>query len=444
MKTFNIGGVHPKDNKLNPEAPSKVLELPKQVCVMVSQHLGAPSQPIVKKGDKVKVGTPLTSNDSFLSSVVHSPVSGTVNKIAEIIDTSLYPKPAIYIDVEGDEYEESIDLSPELKTEISLSSEEIIAKVKEMGIVGMGGACFPTHIKLNIPPGTKAEYLLVNGVECEPYLTDDYRLMLDKGDEIMVGITIMMKALKVDKAIIGIESNKPKAIKYLTKIAQKYKGISVQGLKMKYPQGAEKQLIKALTGREVPSGKLPINVGCVVNNVSTCFATYEAVQKNKPLIERLVTVTGPEVKEPMNFLVRIGTPISDIIEAAGGLPENTAKIISGGPMMGKTLPNIEVPAVKGMSALLLIPESDAHRNKVYPCIRCGKCVDACPMGLEPYILHASVENSRFDITESNKAMDCIECGCCQFTCPSNRYLLDTLRVGRVAVGKIIRERNANK
>ncbi|MDE5574110.1 MAG: electron transport complex subunit RsxC [Bacteroidales bacterium] len=442
MKTFNIGGVHPHDNKLNTEAPVKELPIPQQVCVMVSQHLGAPSQPIVKKGDKVKVGTVLTQNDAFLGAVVHSPVSGTVNKIADIPDASNYPKPAIFIDVEGDEWEESIDRSPDIKREIELDAPAIIQKVKEMGIVGMGGACFPTHVKLMPPKDAKAEFLLLNGVECEPYLTCDYRLMLDHAEEILIGASILMKALGVPQAIVGIEANKPKAIEHMSEVAKSFPGISVQALKMKYPQGAEKQLIKALTGRAVPSGKLPINVGCVVDNVATCYAVYQAVQKNMPLIQRTVTVTGPSIKEPTNFLARFGTPVSAFLEAVGGVPEDTGKVISGGPMMGKSIMSAEATSVKGMSGILVLPEKQAHRNNIYPCIRCGKCVDACPMGLEPYLIASATAAKDFDKTEKARVMDCIECGCCQFTCPSNRSLLDNVKLGKATVGKIIRARNA--
>ena len=442
MKTFNIGGVHPHDNKLNTEVPVKELPIPQQVCVMVSQHLGAPSQPIVKKGDKVKVGTVLTQNDAFLGAVVHSPVSGTVNKIADIPDASNYPKPAIFIDVEGDEWEESIDRSPDIKREIEPDAPAIIQKVKEMGIVGMGGACFPTHVKLMPPKDAKAEFLLLNGVECEPYLTCDYRLMLDHAEEILIGASILMKALGVPQAIVGIEANKPKAIEHMSEMAKSFPGISVQALKMKYPQGAEKQLIKALTGRAVPSGKLPINVGCVVDNVATCYAVYQAVQKNMPLIQRTVTVTGPSIKEPTNFLARFGTPVSAFLEAVGGVPEDTGKVISGGPMMGKSIMSAEATSVKGMSGILVLPEKQAHRNNVYPCIRCGKCVDACPMGLEPYLIASATAAKDFDKTEKARVMDCIECGCCQFTCPSNRSLLDNVKLGKATVGKIIRARNA--
>lgn len=444
MKTFHKGGVHPNDNKLNADAPAQLLPFDGPFYILVSQHLGAPSTPIVKKGDKVKRGQPLTENTAFLSSVVHAPVSGTVQNVAEAPDAGNFARPAIFIQPDGDEAMDFISDDPTLDREIRLSPTEIIERVKAMGIVGLGGACFPTHVKLSIPKDCKAEYLLVNGVECEPFLIDDYRLMLDKPDEILVGVSILMKALSVDKAIIGIEANKPKAIALLKEKAAAYDGISVEALKMKYPQGAEKQLVKALTGREVPSGKLPINAGCVIQNVGTCFAVYEAVQKHKPLTERLVTVTGPLVKEPRNFWVKIGTPVRALIEACGGLPEDTGKIIAGGPMMGKALPHLDVPVTKGLSALLLLPDEQAHRRTPAHCIRCGKCVAACPMGLEPYLLHAAVLNKRMNLCERHHITDCIECGCCQYTCPSFRPLLDTLRLGKNQVNQIIRNRNTSK
>jgi electron transport complex protein RnfC len=293
-----------------------------------------------------------------------------------------------------------------------------------------------------VPPGKKAEYLLINGVECEPYLTSDHRLMLEKGEEILVGTKILMKALGVSKAIIGIENNKPDAINHLAELSKKHEGISVQALKVKYPQGGEKQLIKAITGREVPSGKLPIEVGCVVQNVGTVFAVYEAVLKNKPLIERIVTITGKAVKKPSNFKVRVGTPVKELIEAAEGLPENTGKIISGGPMMGKALLNTDVPIVKGSSGILLMKKEESSRKPESPCIRCSKCTYVCPMGLEPYLLSRYARTKRYEDAEKEKIMDCIECGSCQYTCPANIPLLDYLRLGKGKVGALIRARNA--
>ena len=441
MKTFKIGGVHPPENKFSENQPVETLPVPESVSIPLSQHLGVPANPIVKKGDKVKTGQLIAKGEAFISANIHSSVSGTVTKIDDVIDTSGYRKKAIIIKVEGDEWEASIDTSDTLVKDCSLSKEDIVKKVNEMGIVGLGGAAFPSHVKLMVPKGKKAEYLLINGVECEPYLTADHRLMLEKGEELMVGITIQMKALGVDKAIIGIENNKPDAIEHIGKLANEYKGITVEPLKIKYPQGAEKQLIKALINREVPSGKLPIEVGCVVHNVGTSFAVYEAVQKNKPLVERIVTVTGLNLEKPCNLLVRIGTPVSALIEEAGGLPENTGKIISGGPMMGKAISNLDVPITKGTSGILIFPTDIAGRVRQLNCIRCGKCVNTCPMALEPYLLGLLSDKQKFEDCEENMIMDCMECGSCHYVCPAGLPLLDQIRIGKANVGKMIRERS---
>lgn len=441
LKTFSIGGIHPADRKLSAQKSIEVLPLPKRVAVPTAQHIGAPAKPEVKKGDMVKVGQIIARSGGFVSANIHAPVSGKVFKLDDVVDASGYRKPAIIIDVEGDEWEESIDRSETLRSEITISSEEILKKVGEMGIVGMGGATFPAHVKLSPPPGKTCEVLIINGVECEPYLTGDHRIMLEKGKELVVGIRILMKALKVERAIIGIENNKPDAIENMNKLTAHEKGITVQPLKVQYPQGGEKQLIDATIGRQVPSGKLPIEVGAVVHNVSTAFAVYEAVQKNKPLIERVVTVTGPVVTKPSNFLTRIGTPVAQLLEAAGGVPDNTGKIIGGGPMMGKALVNTEVPITKGSSGILILPHEEAHRAPVENCIRCSKCISVCPMGLEPYLLMIETEKELWERAEEDNIMDCIECGSCSFTCPAHRPLLDYIRLGKGRVGQIIRTRN---
>jgi len=440
LRTFKLGGVHPEENKISAGAAIEFLPPPATVSIPVGQVLGAPSKPLVEKGAKVKVGQLIAKGESFISANVHASVSGTVKGIDEVTDTSGYRRKAIIIAVEGDEWDESIDRSPEIKYECALSADDIIKKINEAGIVGLGGATFPTHVKLKVPQGKKAEVLIINGVECEPYLTSDHRLMLEKGEELLVGTSILMKALQVDRGLIGIENNKPDAIAHLTTLAQKFKGIEIVPLKVKYPQGGEKQLIKALINREVPSGKLPIDVGTVVQNVGTTFAVYEAVQKNKPLFERIVTVTGKSVKKPSNFLVRIGTPVSALIEKAGGLPEDTGKIISGGPMMGKTLNSLETPVVKGMSGLLIMRKSEAKRIGTVNCIRCARCVSVCPMGLSPYLLAVLAEQSEWEPAEKGRIMDCIECGSCMYICPSGRPLLDYMRVGKSKVGQIIRSR----
>lgn len=440
LKTFRKGGVHPSENKLSANAHIEVLPVPSSVFIPVGQHIGAPGTPVVKRGDEVKAGQLIAKSSSFVSTNIHSPVSGVVKRVDFQADSSGYPKQGILIDVKGDEWLETIDRTDELKKEFELDGQTIISKIQDAGIVGMGGATFPTHVKLIPPKGMKANVLLINGVECEPYLTSDHRLMLEKTDEILVGTKLLMKALNVEKAVIGIENNKPDAIRVLTEKAKTFSGITVVALKVKYPQGGEKQLIEAVTGKEVPSGGLPIAVGVVVSNVGTAFAVYEAIQKNKPLIERVVTITGKAVKKPSNFLVRIGTPVSALIDAAGGMPESTGKIISGGPMMGRAVATAEVPVTKGTSGILLMKEEESKRKEQIACIRCSRCVAACPMGLEPYLLMTLSEKHIFDRAEENRIMDCIECGSCSYTCPSNRQLLDYIRFGKGKVGQIIRTR----
>ena len=442
--TFCIGGVHPHDNKsYSAHKPIVEAPLPKQAVILLSQHIGAPAQPVVAVGDKVKVGTLLAKAGGFVSAPVHSSVSGTVAKIDNVLDCQGQPAPAIYIDVEGDEWLPEIDRSKGLVHECTLEPKEIIQKIQDAGIVGLGGACFPTHVKLMPPPGKKAEVLIVNGVECEPYLTNDHQLMLEHGEEIIVGIRIVMKALGVTRAIIGIEANKPDAIEHMQDLVSKVLGIEVRALKVKYPQGGEKQLIDACIGRQVPSGALPIETGAVVDNVATLYAIYEAVQKNKPLISRVMTITGKNVSKPGNYLVRFGTPTSQLVEMVGGLPAGIGEVIAGGPMMGPSMSNIDTtPANKRMSALLFMPEDACSRPNPSPCIRCAKCVDACPMGLEPYLLSSMAKGEEWEGMEKHRVMDCIDCGSCVFTCPAHRPLLDGIRLGKGKVGAMIRERQA--
>jgi electron transport complex protein RnfC len=412
----------------------------------MGQHIGAPAKPIVQKGDKVKVGQMIAEAGGFVSAPIFSSVSGTVQKIDTIIEASGYKKPAVFITVEGDEWEESIDRSTDLVTladRPELTSKDIIDKIQKAGIVGMGGACFPCHVKLMPPPGSKPEWVIINAVECEPYLTADHRLMLEHADEIIVGLTLLMKAVDVKKGFIGIENNKPDAIALMQEKAKAYPGIEIVPLKVKYPQGGEKQLIDAVVGRQVPAPPaLPVSVGAIIQNVGTAFAVYEAVMKNKPLFERIVTVTGKSLAHPSNFLTRMGTPMSQLIDACGGLPEDTGKVIGGGPMMGKALLNTEVPICKGSSGVLIMNEKEAKRGEVENCIRCGKCVGACPMGLEPYLLSQCAEQQMWERLEKEDVVSCIECGSCQFTCPANRPLLDYIRLGKSTVMGIIRSRNA--
>ena len=450
-RTFSIGGVHPEENKLTHEVATKVAVLPKQAIFPVSQHIGAPAKPVVQKGDKVKVGTMIAEAGGFVSAPIFSSVSGTVFKIDTAIDATGYRKPAIIINVEGDEWEETIDRSDTLETleaHPELTPEEIVNRIKDAGVVGMGGACFPTFIKLTPPPTAKAECVIINAVECEPYITADYRLMMEHADEILVGVELLMKAAKVTKGYIGIETNKPAAIELLRQKLSTFNfqlstHIEVVPLKQRYPQGGEKQLVDAVIHRQVPAPPaMPVNVGAIVQNVGTAFAVYEAVMKRKPLFERYTTVTGKRLANPGNFLVRMGTPMRELIDACGGMPEGDNKLLAGGPMMGKALASVEVPVCKGTNSVTVISDEEAVRKDPQPCIRCAKCVSACPMGLEPYLLAKLSEVKNWERSEKEDIVNCIECGSCQFTCPAHRPLLDNIRLGKSTVMGIIRSRAA--
>ena len=455
IKTFSMGGIHPAENKLTHEVATKVAALPKQAIFPLGQHIGAPAKPVVQKGDKVKVGTMIAEAGGFVSAPIFSSVSGTVFKIDTAIDATGYRKPVIIINVEGDEWEESIDRSDKLELVAAhpeLTPEEIVKRVQNAGVVGMGGACFPTFIKLTPPPTAKAECVIINAVECEPYITADYRLMMEHADEILVGLELLMMGAKVTKGYIGIETNKPAAIELLTRkcdekfnIAGSKFNVEVVPLKQRYPQGGEKQLVDAVINRQVPAPPaIPVNVGAIVQNVGTAFAVYEAVMKNKPLFERYTTVTGKKLENPGNFLVRMGTPMKDLIDACGGMPEGDNKLLAGGPMMGKALTSVEVPICKGTNSVTIISDDEARRKDAQPCIRCAKCVGVCPMGLEPYLLAKLSEVKNWERAESEDITSCIECGSCQYTCPAYRPLLDNIRLGKSTVMGIIRARAAAK
>lgn len=440
LRSFKIGGIHPPGNKISKNSPITVAPLPDRVVVPLSQHIGAPATPCVAKGDHVKVGQLIGQSSVFVSANVHSPISGVVTAVDSLPDGAGLRKPAIVIEREGDEWLETIDRSDALIQSCHLTPKEIIDKIAAAGLVGMGGATFPAHVKLSIPAGQKAECLIINGVECEPYLTSDYRTMLERGSEVLVGVQILCKALDVNKAYIGIEDNKPEAISHLTTLAAGYPHIEIVPLRTKYPQGGEKQLIQAITGKAVPSGRLPIHVGVVVQNIGTALAVYEAVQKNKPLIERVVTVTGKTLRDPSNFMVRIGTPISSLIDLCGGMPQDALKVINGGPMMGRALANIDAPVTKGTSGIVIMRNRESLRTPASSCIKCAKCVGVCPMGLEPYLLNKLTRLKRFDDLEPLRITDCIECGSCAYTCPASIPLLDYIRVGKAETMKRIRAR----
>ena len=446
IRTFRIGGIHPEENKITAEMPTQVAPLPKQAIFPLSQHIGAPAKPIVQRGDKVKVGTMIAEANGFVSAPIHSSVSGTVFKVDTAVDATGYRKPVIVINVEGDEWEETIDRSEKLETlaeHPELTPEEIVERIKQGGITGMGGAGFPTFIKLCPPPTAKAECVIINAVECEPYITSDYRLMMEHADEILVGLDLLMKAAKVDKGYIGIETNKPKAIELFEQKTVNDSRIEIVPLAQRYPQGGEKQLVDAVIRRQVPAPPaIPVNVGAIVQNVGTAYAVYEAVMKRKPLFERYTTVTGKKLANPGNYLVRMGTPMSELIELCGGMPEGDNKLLAGGPMMGKALPSVDVPVFKGNNSITIISGDEARRKDALPCIRCAKCVSACPMGLEPFLLATLSSKKMWDRAEAEDIVSCIECGSCQFTCPSHRHLLDNIRNGKSTVMGIIRSRNA--
>ena len=447
--TFSIGGIHPCDAKISRECPITPLALPERVYLSVSQHIGAPAKPVVAPGDQVKVGQVVAEPGGFMSAFIHSSVSGKVVSVGPRQDLAGNFQTCIEIAVVGDEWLESIDRTDTLVTELPEDPKAILEKIRLGGIVGLGGATFPTHVKLSPPPGKKCERLIINGCECEPYLTSDFRTLIEKGEQVVVGTALIKKVLGVAQATIAIEVNKPEALEHvqaivasLSKLSSEYSGIDIMPLKKKYPQGGEKQLIDAVMHRQVPSGALPIDVGAVVQNVGTALAVYDAVQKNKPLIDNTVTVTGECFPSQANLLVRVGTPLRFILDSLGGIPESAAKVISGGPMMGKAVANLDAATLKGTGALLLLTEKQTRRHEEGNCIRCGKCADACPMGLEPFLLNRLYKAGDLDALEKNAAQDCIQCGCCLYSCPSYIPLLDNISQARGQVMGVIKARAA--
>ncbi len=441
LKTFPKGGIHPPENKITSTKSIKRMSVPKVVYVPISQHIGIPAEIVVDVKEQVEIGQVIAKSGGFVSSNIHSPVAGTITKLDKIIDTTGYKKQCIVIRTDVKNEANFKDIEYPLKKEIELEPKEILKKINDFGIVGLGGATFPAHVKLSVKEGTTLDHLVINGVECEPYLTADHRLMLEKAEEIIVGIKILMHALHIDKAIIGIENNKQDAIAIFKKLTTDEKGIKVAALQVKYPQGGEKQLVRALLNREVPKNGLPLDVGVIVHNVGTIYAIYEAIQHNKPLIERVVTVTGKKLENASNYWVKIGTPITDLVNEVGGLPEGTRKIVNGGPMMGKAIKNTDVPVTKGTSGILVISEDEASRGEQKNCIRCGECVEVCPMGLEPHLLMNFSEKGLFEKASDEDIMTCIECGSCSYVCPSHRPLLDYIRFGKNIVKKLNTAKN---
>ncbi len=423
MKSFGKGGVHPADKKTAANQVLKPGPSPDTYIIPTTQHLGAPAKIIVHKGDEIKKYQLLAEQNGFVSMNIHSPISGTVSEIAPYPTPHMGNRTAIHITtaIEANAVEKKMPILDWPRTSI----EELLERIKQAGICGLGGATFPTFIKLSPPKDKPIDTFIINSAECEPYLTCDHRLLLEYPEDIITGIEIAKKILNVKTVIIGIENNKRDAIR---KWQQKYapQWLSVIPLKTRYPQGAEKQLIKALTGREVPSAKLPMDVGCLVLNTGTCQAIKKSICDGIPLVERALTITGDCVK-PQNMIVKIGTLFRDIVKQAGGLTQKPYKIIMGGPMMGVASPSLDVPVIKGTSGILLLSRSQTIEYKENACIRCGNCVSACPMNLMTAEICLQAEFENFDQAKVLNVLDCIECGCCSFVCPQKRPLVHYIK-----------------
>jgi len=433
LKTFDKG-VHPADHKeLTASKAVRRAALPEVVIIPLQQHIGPPCEPLVKKGDAVTEGQKIGEGKAFVSAPVHASISGKVK------DIDLYPHPSgrkvpsVVIESDG----EAATWKP-VKRRVSierLKPEAIREKVRDYGIVGMGGAAFPTSVKLTLPKGKKVDTVVLNGCECEPYLTADHRIMLETPEKVVWGLKALMRATGASRGIIGIEENKPDAVRAIREAHSGEPGIETMVFETKYPQGAEKMLIQAAIERKVPTGALPLDVGVLVNNVGTAAAIYDVFHYDKPLIERVLTVTGNAVTAPGNLLVRIGTPFEDVIRECGGIKSSATEVevLNGGPMMGITQSVLTVPVIKGTSGITVLGADGLKKKSIEPCIRCASCVNACPMGLMPYRLGDLGIRARVDEFMSWSGMSCIECGCCSYVCPSNRPLLQWIRVGKLRV-----------
>ncbi len=433
------GGVHPVYNK---EATSTLaivkMPLPQKVVVPMQQHIGAPCELLadveeIGKGCEVKAGQKLADNKGFVSAPVHAPISGTVSDIAPYNHPLGMKIKAVTIESDGrDEWAE--DVKPAGRLE-DLSPEDIRKIVREAGIVGLGGATFPAHVKLSPPEDKPIDVVIINGAECEPYLTADHRVMLEKSEEIIFGLKAMMKALNASEGIIGVEDNKPDAMKLMERLVAEEETIRVCSLPTKYPQGAEKMLIYVTTGRVVPAGALPMEVGVVNHNVGTAVAITQAIKEGKPLVERVMTVTGSGVSKPANIQVRLGTLASEVLEYCGGISDSTLKLVVGGPMMGLAQPSSDIPVIKGTSGILALTDEDVYLAESSPCIRCAKCVTVCPMNLMPTSISQAAEHGDYKRAEKLYALDCFECGCCSFICPSKIPLVQWIRIGKNEIMK---------
>ncbi len=435
LKTFP-GGVHPHDHKhYSATAPIEELPLPQRVVIPLSQHIGSPSTPVVKVGDEVKTGQMIAEASGFVSIPQHASISGKVTKIERFNHPCGGRQTAI--EISGDGADTWIELTDETDY-LQLPPEEMKERVREAGICGMGGAGFPTYVKLSPPADKPIDTVILNGVECEPYLTSDYRLMLQRPEDIIAGLKLVMRIVNAKTGMIGIEANKPDAIALLEKLLAKESNLSVVPLKLQYPQGAEKQLIYAATRRKVPAGGLPMAVGVVVQNVGTAVAIYEAVRYKKPLVERVISVTGSVVKQPKNLKARIGTLFSELVDFCGGTTAEIGKIISGGPMMGFALPNLDAPVAKGSSGLVLLNEREARLNEEHDCLRCARCVDVCPMNLLPSLIAQTVKYNKLDMAVQAGLNDCMKCGSCAYVCPAQIRLVQWIDTGKVRYAELQR------
>jgi electron transport complex protein RnfC len=429
MKSF-IGGVHPDDGKIYAkDKPIESPALPEQVVIPMSQHFGAPCKPVVKVGDHVKKGQLIGTSDAFLHADIHASISGDVVKVAPMPHPMSVTDMAVVIKSDG--LDEWVDGLPLDRDWTKLEGKEIVDLIKQAGVVGCGGATFPAHVKL--APNKPVDTFIVNGAECEPYLTADYRAMLECDADLVTGVQICMQALGVKVGIIGIEDNKPDAVAHLQEAFKNVEGVTVEALPTKYPQGAEKTLIRATTGREVPPGGLPMDVGCVVSNVGTVLAITDAVCRGIPFIQRITTVTGDCIAEPKNLRLRIGTPYQYAVDFCGGFSKQPDRVISGGPMMGLAQFNLEVPVTKGASGIVCLSPEKCEVGEESPCIRCGRCVEACPMFLIPSQLSIFSERSAWEKCMEYGVMNCVECGSCVFTCPAKRNIVQHIRNAKAQV-----------
>lgn len=435
QKTFSKGGIHPHDYKSYTEKkPIRNAHIPSISIIPMHQHMGKPAECIVQVGDLLKEGMLIGRSTGFFSANIYSPVPGTVTEIKEIYLPNGLKCQAVVVELAG-EFDRSGKDEKKHEWE-QLSGKELLDKISDMGIVGLGGATFPTHVKFSIKEGASVEYFVVNAVECEPFLTCDHRLMLEKTAEIMEGVRIVKKILNPDHVIIGIETNTPDAIEEMRRINEvKGLGFEIVPLKTQYPQGDEKQLLKATINREVPSGGLPLDIGAVVANVGSIFAIYEAVALNKPLVERVVTVTGSIIKNPSNLKAKIGTKIGELIEECGGFTEEPGKIVVGGPMMGFTTFDLDMPVTKGVSGILAFSKKEIKSARETSCIQCGRCIKACPLGLNPTTLFKWIDHLDYDQAQEIGLFDCKECGCCSYVCPAKLPLVHTMRLGKLMLRK---------